>query len=121
MHQARQAVAAGALRRPPARGLSLTGNLARGPRAMDHQARAGVSDPLRLVRDPWAGGRCARCLGRCRWLLLPGPWPVGRWPCYLVRELRALVRATWCAIPGPSTWCRWPCPLRPGAWTPAPG
>ena len=108
MHQARQAVAAGALRRPPARGLSLTGNLARGPRAMDHQARARVSDPLRLVRDPWAGGRCACCLGRCRWLLLPGPWPVGRWPCYLVRDPWpvdlvpvAVPAAPWCLDPGP--------------------
>ena len=120
MRQALQAVAAGALRRPPAPGPWPYRNLARGPRAMDHQARARVSDPLRLDPGPWAGGRCACCLAaapgpplpgsrtldRCAWPVGPGPVAVATW--WLLPGARSLGRGPRCLVRAP--WCLDPCP-----------
>jgi len=87
MRRPLQAVAAGALRRPPAPGPWPYRNLARGPWAMDHQARARVSDP----------GRCA--WPAAAWIPDPGPLRLGRGPWAGGRG--HLVAAAWCAIPGP--------------------
>ena len=91
------------------------GNLARGPRAVDHQARAAVPHALALVPGPWAELRAWCALVAGTWPAIRGPWALDLVAVDLVPELRALVRAAWCAIRGPSTWCPGPWPVLPGA------